>query len=395
MNETKHEFKISIWLAEFSNPEIEKSYQRYFQRVTNRQLRISLSVWMVLNLVFAVPDYGALGASEEFFYLLTFRAVVAVALFIIVLVIRYNTNVFCLSYVIAAVIIASFSGFMLLFIYRPEINNWTVVTIMMMIIVLPMFIPIRFFLAFIAMLYGVLITLITRFVLGSSRANLIGLFFLLMLPFVVGIASARRIAFSQRKQFAMAAKTAKINEELEHEIKQRLKLEAALKELAATDPLTGLYNRREYETLFLHEIKRARRTNKSLSICIADIDHFKKVNDTYGHGVGDEVLRRTAQICRENIRAIDIIGRLGGEEFVILFPETAVEEAADIGRRLLKVLAATDVEAGSATINITATIGIAQLLPEDRDLNAVIQRADDALYRGKEAGRNRVEIDLR
>lgn len=394
MSTLTHEYRISRWIAEFTDPETEQSYQTYFQRLTNRQLRTALIAWVILMLFFAVPDYQALGTGKNFFYLLAYRVTMSVMLLAILFNIHSDTSVFRISYPIAAAAVIGFTGFMLLFVYRPDVVNWTVGVIMLMIISLLVFMPIRFYLAFFAALYGVVITLITRYVMGSPNANLIGLFFLLMLPFVLGAATIRRLAFLQRKQFALASKTAKINKELEYEIQQRLKLEATLKELAATDPLTGLYNRREYEMLFTHEIERAKRTNTVLSICIVDLDHFKKVNDTFGHGVGDEVLRRIAKLCRENLRTIDIIGRLGGEEFVMLLPDTNIENAAAIGNRLLETLADAHFDTGTTAIKITATIGISQLLPNDPDFNAVIQRADAALYRGKAAGRNRVEVNL-
>ncbi len=389
-----NEYRISRWFAEFSDPGTEQSFQRHFQHILNRQLRIALVVWALLLLVFAIPDYQVIGARPPFFYLLAYRVVIALALFIIILNIKYDTSLFSLSYAVTPVVIAGFSGFMMLFFYRPDAINWTVGVIMIMLISLLMFIPIRFSLAFLSAVCGVIITLLTRFVMGSSKANLIGLFFILMLPLVVGATTARRLAFLQRKQFALLSKTAKINQELEREIQQRLKLEATLKELAATDPLTGLYNRREYEMLFAHEMERARRLHTALSVCIIDLDHFKKVNDTYGHGVGDDVLRRTAAICRKNLRTMDIIGRLGGEEFIILLPETAIDQAVLVANRLLSELSATDIDTGASVIRITATIGISQLLPGDQDANAIIQRADAALYRGKEAGRSTVEVNL-
>jgi len=394
MNNLTHEYRISRWLAEFADPEIEQSYQKHFQHLTNRQLRVILIFWAVMNLLFAVPDYEALGFSREFIHLMAYRVILTSLIVIIFFIIKPDTSVFRISYAVAGTAVFGFTGFMLFFVYRPDVVNWIVGVIMLMILGLLMFIPIRFYLAFFAALYGVLITLLTRYVMGSPRANLIGLFFLLMLPFAIGAATTRRLAFLQRRQYELAARTAKINRELENEIQQRLKLEMTLKELAATDPLTGLYNRREYEMLFTHEMERARRTNTILSICIVDLDHFKKVNDTYGHGTGDDVLRRVAKLCRENVRTIDIIGRLGGEEFVILLPDTAIENAAIIGKRLLEALAATDIDTGEHTIKITATIGISQLLPNDADFSAIIQRADAALYRGKAAGRNRVEVNL-
>jgi len=390
MTTPSDEYRISRWLAEFANRETELAFQKHMQDVINRQFRAVLLVWGALLLLFAVPDWTALGPTPPFYHLLAYRLIIALALLAVVITIRPRTDFFTISNVIAVIVVAGFSGFMMEFFYRPDIVVWTVGVIMIQIMGLFMFVPIRFSLAFAGGLYGVVITMSTRWTMGTSRANLIGLFFLLMLPFVLGAATALRLNFLQRKQFVLLSQTEKINRELEKEISRRRELELELKEMAATDPLTGLYNRREYEILFRHEIERARRFDAPLSVCIADLDHFKDVNDTYGHEAGDEVLRRAADLIRKNVRAMDIIGRLGGEEFIILLPEAAGADAVVVGNRILEALASTDIDVGAAAVRITVTIGIAQLLPNDHDLNAVIQRADAALYQGKEAGRNRV-----
>ncbi len=387
-------YTISKWLAEFADRDTELAFQEHIQHMINRQLRIVLIVWAVLLLLFAMPDFQALGVTRPFYYLLAYRVVIALALLLVVLNIKSKTDFFKISYIVTAIVIVGFTGFMLLFYFRPDIVTWIVGVIMIQIIALMMFIPIRFSLAFVGGLYGVVITLATRWAMGSSKANLIGLFFVLMLPFVLGAATAMRLGISQRKQFALLSQTAKINQELALEIDRRRALELKLTEMAATDPLTGLYNRREYEMLFTHEIERARRADTPLSVCIVDLDHFKKVNDTYGHGAGDEVLRRTAGLLKDKLRSMDIVGRLGGEEFIILLPQTTIDQAAMIGNRILEALAATDIDTGAAIIRITATIGISQMIPSDPNFNAIIQRADEALYRGKETGRNRVEVNL-
>jgi len=393
MTTPSDEYRISWWLGEFASRKTELAFQKYMQDIINRQLRIVLLVWGGLLLLFAVPDWTALGLTQPFYHLLSYRLIIVLALVAVVLSIKPETDFFTISYVIAVIVVAGFSGFMMEFYYRPDIAIWTIGVIMIQIMGLFMFIPIRFNLAFAGGLYGVVITMVTRQVMGTSGADLIGLFFLLMLPFVLGAATALRLNFLQRSQFILLSQTETINQELELEIDRRHKLELKLKEMAATDPLTGLYNRREYEMLFAHEIERARRLDSPLSVCIADLDHFKEVNDTYGHDAGDEVLRRTARLIRDKTRSMDIVGRLGGEEFIILLPEASRNQAAMIGNRILEALASTDIDVGTAIVRIKATIGVAQLLPDDRDFNAAIRRADAAMYRGKEAGRNRVEID--
>jgi diguanylate cyclase (GGDEF)-like protein len=385
---------ISWWSSEFSDPEMERSFQKHVQPIITNQLRIVLMIWGGILLLFAVPDYLALGLTRPFYYISAYRIIIAGLLLMMFFRIKPNTVIFKASYPVSMIAILGFSGFMLLFVFRPDINNWIIGVIMVQLIALIMFIPIRFFLSFLAALYGVVITMVTRGIMGTTKDNLIGLFFLLMLPTVIGAATAIRLAILQRREFAVLTRAEKLNLELQSEIEQRLKLEEALKELAATDPLTGLYNRREYEMLFEHEVDRVRRSNLSLSLCLIDLDHFKKVNDTYGHNVGDEVLRRTADLLRDNMRAMDILGRFGGEEFILLLPDTGIDLAVTICERLLKDLSATDIDIGDSKIRITATAGITQLLPSDNDINSIIRRADAALYKGKQGGRNRVERDV-
>ena len=358
MNDDSDDYRIATWRAEFANRDTELSFQKQLQAMTNRQIRIVLIVWGALMLLFALPDYVALGATRHFYYLLAYRTVMVLALLVTIFRIRHETDFDKISYAVTALVIAGFTGFMMLFYYRPDAIVWTVGVIMLQIIVLLIFIPIRFCLAFAGGLFGVVITLATRWSMGSPKANLIGLIFMLMLPLILGAATSMRLGISQRRAFVLLEQTKRINRELELEIHHRLKLEAELKKLAATDPLTGLFNRREYETLFRHEVDRARRAGSPLSVCIIDLDHFKKVNDTYGHGVGDEVLRRTADLCRMNLRTVDILGRLGGEEFILLLPETAIDQAVNAGNRLLKAIASAGIEAGASVIRITATIGI-------------------------------------
>jgi diguanylate cyclase (GGDEF) domain len=388
------EYRISRWLAEFSDRDMEASFQSHVQPHMTRQLRVALIVWASILLLFAVPDYIVLGLTKPFYYLLAYRIVIVVALLILIFVITPQTNIFKISYPVTLVALAGFSGFMLFFIYRPDVTDLVMGVIALQIIGLLMFVPIRFTMSFSAALYGVFITLLTRYALGTPGIRLISLFVLFMLPVVVGAATAIRLGILQRREYAQLTKTRKINLELKSEIERRQKLEAALKELATIDPLTGLYNRREYEILFQHEMERSKRMNSPLSVGIIDLDHFKQVNDTYGHKAGDEVLRRISALCRENLRTMDIIGRLGGEEFIILLPETTIDRAVMVGNRLLKAFAATDIDVGTASIKITATLGITQLLPDDKEIDIITRRADDALYKGKEAGRNRVEINM-
>ncbi|MDX2257591.1 MAG: PleD family two-component system response regulator [Hyphomicrobiaceae bacterium] len=162
-------------------------------------------------------------------------------------------------------------------------------------------------------------------------------------------------------------------------------------ELATTDPLTGLHNRRYMESHLATLTRRAAETGGALSVLLADIDHFKLVNDTYGHDVGDLVLKEFANRIRRNTRGADLACRLGGEEFLIIMPETDLTRAYQIGERLRTRIAAEPFSTGDGTrIRVTSSVGIATLEGPLDTPEATVKRADTALYAAKRRGRNRV-----
>ncbi|MCQ2097519.1 MAG: diguanylate cyclase [Fibrobacter sp.] len=182
---------------------------------------------------------------------------------------------------------------------------------------------------------------------------------------------------------------------LEQEVQERTKdLEEANRRLdliSKTDELTGLPNRREMNETIAHEIGRTQRTNKPFCFIFIDIDHFKAINDTYGHACGDEILKAVAQTVRGLLRKYDVFARYGGEEFLTLLPETDLEGAAIVAERFRRKIEMMTVHYGDYTINVTITLGVSRF---DHKLGAdrSIQLADKALYQGKESGRNQVVV---
>lgn len=184
-------------------------------------------------------------------------------------------------------------------------------------------------------------------------------------------------------------------EMLEQEVQERTKeLEEANKKLdliSRTDELTGLPNRRDMLRTIDNEIQRVTRTKKPFCFIFIDIDHFKNVNDTYGHACGDEVLKHVSATIRNLLRKYDVLARYGGEEFLTLLPETDLEGAKIVAERFRKTIEDTTVIFGKLSIKVTITLGVAQY---DHALGAdkSIQMADRALYEGKETGRNKVIV---
>jgi len=168
------------------------------------------------------------------------------------------------------------------------------------------------------------------------------------------------------------------------------RMEEELRRLATIDSLTGVNNRRNYLELTQMEIRRAQRYRNQLSLIMLDIDHFKKINDTYGHSAGDLVLTELGSICRQEMRESDIIGRLGGEEFAITLTQSGQEEALALAERLRAVVSQRSVKIEEGEFRFTASFGVAWMSPGEEDLKPLLDRADRALYEAKKSGRNRV-----
>lgn len=163
-----------------------------------------------------------------------------------------------------------------------------------------------------------------------------------------------------------------------------------LEQLARTDPLTGCANRRHFFELGENECERSRRYGRVLSVILMDIDHFKRVNDRYGHAIGDRVLQTVAATMQRSLRRGEVLGRIGGEEFAILLPETDATGAVVVAERIRRRLGALHTPTDHGTVGITASFGVVDNTSGPTDFDSLVNRADTALYDAKHAGRNRV-----
>ena len=176
------------------------------------------------------------------------------------------------------------------------------------------------------------------------------------------------------------------------DITEQKQREAALYESATRDALTGIFNRGHFTEMATQEIARARLFAEPLSIALLDLDHFKQVNDHYGHEGGDTALVQFARLCEQNIRKMDFIGRIGGEEFALLLPRANKEPAFEMLQKLrLRLMEARITTAAGHSFGLTVSVGVASLRPNTRDLRELLRNADAALYKAKREGRNRVE----
>ena len=198
----------------------------------------------------------------------------------------------------------------------------------------------------------------------------------------------------QNREFELRELAAGLEQTVKERTKELRRQNRQLERISIEDPLTEIYNRRYFFDLAAKEVERAKRYGNHLSVVIIDADHFKKMNDAYGHLIGDQILKNLATLCRDNIRSLDIIARYGGEEFVILMPEANQEDAFNTAERLRKLVAETSMVSGGLKVMMTISLGIASWDNRNRELDfdALLARADQALYQSKEMGRNRVSV---
>ena len=175
------------------------------------------------------------------------------------------------------------------------------------------------------------------------------------------------------------------------DVTERKRIEAELQEFASTDSLTQLPNRRHFMARIEAQLAHMRHGGAGAAVMMRDLDHFKSINDRWGHAIGDEVLRHFANILRTQLRAGDLAGRTGGEEFAILLAATDLDAAQGIARRIQERFAAQPLAVADEMVALTVSIGIALMDAADPGAEAALARSDFALYRAKKDGRNRIE----
>jgi diguanylate cyclase (GGDEF)-like protein len=175
---------------------------------------------------------------------------------------------------------------------------------------------------------------------------------------------------------------------------ENARLFAQMEQMATIDPVTELFNRSQFILLANREVERTLRYDKNMSAMMIDIDHFKRVNDTYGHAVGDQALYAIARLCKQTLRSIDIVGRYGGDEYALILPETDLESARLVAERLRQQADGLEISTANKMIHITVSIGVASLKETQKNLEFLLACTDQALYAAKQDGRNMVKIFL-
>lgn len=207
------------------------------------------------------------------------------------------------------------------------------------------------------------------------------------------LAQARTLAVERAAKNELEEKVNRRTREVQNTLSQLESANKKLGQMSRTDGLTGLFNRRYFDEAFEEEFKRAVRHGLPLSVIMGDIDHFKQINDTHGHQVGDQCLKAVASTWQAHLkRAGELVARYGGEEFVSLLPTTDINDAKKIAEQIRAAIEAANPKLNEIHIKLTISLGVSSLsLSGEDNMDALLQRADNALYEAKAQGRNRVE----
>lgn len=381
------------WLTgQFRSNSNELQYRDSIEKSVRFESRFALIVVAVLFGLFGITDYNLLGLTSEYYLLLTMRIVVVSSCLILAFIIGhsggYSRNVWL--HALPLWIVAT--GIILIVPLRPESLTTQVTAIVVAIMAFYLLIPNLLTVSALASLYlSVSFLTVAVVFAGLSPVATVTIGLLLMVANIVGYTALLRIEFLQRKQFALLNEEREQNGHLEKEIAHRKSLEERLRRAAESDALTGIDNRGHFVKRAEALLQRTRFEKAPFSLFMIDVDHFKRVNDTWGHTFGDLILIKIVEVCQQSLRPNDIIGRFGGEEFVVGLPNTNASEAQVIAERLKESVAAITLEGDMSDQRLSVTIGIAVANEED-DLDAVITRADKMLYVGKRDGRNRVVV---
>ncbi|WP_440995005.1 GGDEF domain-containing protein [Arhodomonas sp. SL1] len=387
---------IHPWTGEFRNAVQERRFRRHVRPRVVRQLRASLHIAALLFMLFGIADYALLGADWRLAALMTLRTVVAgVCVAVADAVVRRPTRAESTVLANIAVFVA-LTAVVLILPLRPATLETQLPAAMVVTMAVYLFVPNRVPWMVAQSLYlavGFCLTAWARAPIAVE--TLLSLVLLFMLVNTVGYVTALRLAWLEREQFSALRDQRLANLRLRREVAERRQLQDKFTRLAQVDELTGLSNRRYFFEQAAGMLRKRRHGDRGPVVCMLDVDHFKAINDAYGHAAGDAVLTELARRCREVLREQDVMGRLGGEEFVVLLPQTDREGGLQVAERLRRVIEAEPVEipGGSEPAALTVTIGVAALDDGEADVDKAILRADEALYRGKAAGRNRVVAD--
>lgn len=394
MSVQKKQYDIHWLTGQFRDLSEELKYRNSVEKNLRFESRLALILVALVFAMFGITDYNLLGLSREYYLLLSMRIAVVSLCLLMALVIGRGGSFAHRPWLHALPLWILASGIILIVPLRPESLPSQITAVAVAIIAFYLLIPNLLTTAALASIYlslGFLAAAVTF--AGISPADIIRTGLLLIMANIVGYSSLLRLEFLRREQFSLLNAERDQNRDLVSEIKHRKSLEAQLRMVAERDDLTGVDSRSHFMKRAKALLQRAQFEQTPFALFMIDVDHFKRINDTWGHTRGDVILTKIAEVCEHSLRPSDVIGRFGGEEFVVALPQTNTKDAQAVAERLKDNVAELQLLDEMRDLRLSVTIGVAVACADDTDLDALITRADNMLYAGKRDGRNQVVID--
>lgn len=387
------QYDIHWFTGQFCDEDKEVRYRNSINTRVRFESRLALILVSVVFAMFGITDYNLLGLTHEYYLLLTMRIAVVSSCLVLAFVIGCWGGYSRSAWLHALPLWILATGIILIIPLRPESLTTQITAVVVAIMAFYLLIPNLLTVAALASSYlsvGFLATAVVS--VGISPGGALRLALLLVMANIVGYCALLRLEFLQRKQFALLHDERDQNRDLLKEIKHRKSLEAQLRMVAERDALTGVDSRSHFMKRAEALLQRSQLEKTGFCLFMIDVDHFKRINDTWGHTQGDLILTKIAEVCEQSLRPTDVIGRFGGEEFVVALPHTSPSEAQAVAERLKDNVSTLPLTDELNELSLSVTIGIAVASDEDADLDTLITRADNMLYDGKRDGRNRVVI---
>jgi diguanylate cyclase (GGDEF)-like protein len=383
--------QLTPFTGQFRDPRKEHDFRVSILESIRHDTRWALFVGAALTAMFAISDYNFLGISPTFYKILAVRAVMIAGCIAMALML-YRSSAFLTRpwlHSIAPLVISV--GTILILYFRPHSVGTVLTATALIVMAFYLFVPnLVSGMLFSSLFLSVGFTVASFAWAGFDAIAAITIGLLLAMANIVGYAVALRLARLNRQHFILLEDERLSQRRLAAEIEQRKVLETQLRFMAQTDALTNISNRRHFLEEAHEALAQARSQGLPFTICMIDIDRFKSVNDRWGHSGGDAVLRIIARTCREWLPRKCLIGRFGGEEFVLALPGHDLRAAQAVAEDLRRRIEALRFQEQMERLRTTATFGLAEVGPGEDGLDLAISRADAALYRGKSSGRNRV-----
>jgi diguanylate cyclase (GGDEF)-like protein len=372
-------FPLRLPFTEYPLGELENGYRRHYLHQDIAQTITIGSIWLLPSFLFIITDYFMHSGQGPFQQLLPIRLFQLVLLALALFFMRRIKSPQLYDYLVLVGCFFLLGGVFQANQLHPQIHTHTAGIDYLLLFSIYMLIPNRLCFRILPCLFFSIANIFSHYSQASSLSGpiLAIITVSLVLSNALGIWASVRFYSHRRQQYEAQTRAQELRKDLIHN--------------ALVDQLTGVANRRHFFQAAEEEFSRFSRYNRTFSLLMLDLDHFKEVNDQFGHPVGDKVLKELSRTILLHKRDSDLFGRLGGEEFALLLPETNLAGATEIAVRLRRSCHTLAVP-GHLDIRITISIGVTQVRSEDTSFDDVLSRVDKALYRAKNNGRDRVEV---